>query len=88
MDFEVNGELSIFGRGTADPEMMRRLGLSSPKAVIAAAIREDRAADAMAYLEEKFRTVRNRRGIAFTVPMSAMIGGTAYRYLSNQVQEM
>jgi hypothetical protein len=37
----------------------------------------------MKVLEEKFRTIRNGKGIAFAVPLSSVIGVNMYRFLSN-----
>jgi hypothetical protein len=34
-------------------------------------------------LEDKFRTVRNGKGIAFAVPLSSVIGVNLYQFLSN-----
>ena len=34
-------------------------------------------------LDEKFRTIRNGKGIAFAVPLSSVIGVNIYRFLSN-----
>ena len=60
------------------------LGLSdADKAVIAAVIREDNAPKALALLDEKFRTVRNGKGIACTIPVTGTIGVLIYRFLSN-----
>ena len=40
----------------------------------------------MNVLEEKFRTIRNGKGVAFAVPMSGVIGVNMYRFLSNNRQ--
>ena len=37
----------------------------------------------MKVLEEKFRTIRNGKGVAFAVPLSSVIGVNMYRFLSN-----
>lgn len=82
--FEVNMQLSLAARGTAAPEMRRYLGLSeTEKTVIVSAVREDRVGAALEMLEEKFRTVRNGKGIAFSTPMSGTIGVAIYQFLSN-----
>ena len=39
--------------------------------------------DVLSALEERFRTVKNGKGLAFTVPMSGTIGVAIYRFLSN-----
>ena len=60
------------------------LGLEdSDKSVIFSVIREDRAGEIMQGLAQKFQTVRNGKGIAFTTPLSSVIGVAIYRFLSN-----
>jgi len=82
--FGVNMQLSMAASGTASTEMLRMLGLTdSDKAVIFSVIREDRADGALKYLEEKFRTIKNGKGLAFTVPMTGVVGVAIYQFLSN-----
>ncbi|MBQ8577717.1 MAG: hypothetical protein IJ449_07110 [Clostridia bacterium] len=83
--FHVNLLLTMRGEGTAKTEMLQMLGLSdSGKAVIFSIIREDCVRAACDGLAEKFRTVKNGRGIAFTVPLSSVVGSAVYRFLSDQ----
>ena len=82
--FEINFQTSVLGQGTARSETLHLLGLEdSDKGVIFSIVREDRAADALAALDEKFRPVKNGKGIAFTVPLSSVVGVAIYRFLSN-----
>lgn len=82
--FEVNFQTSVLGQGTASSEAMYMLGLEdSDKGVIFSVLREDKATEAMQALEDKFNTIKNGKGIAFTVPMSSVIGVAIYRFLSN-----
>ena len=83
-EFEVNLQTVMRARGTAGSEMLHYMGLEeSEKTVIFSFIREDRAADALAALEERFRTLRGGKGIAFTGPLSGVIGVAIYQFLSN-----
>lgn len=82
--FDSNLQLIASANGTANTEMLRYLGLAdSQKAVIMSIIREDRSAAIMRFLEEKFNTVKNGKGIAYTVPMTGTIGVASYQFLSN-----
>ena len=82
--FDVNMQMLCFGQGTAKTEMLQYLGLAnSEKTVILSVIREDKIADALATLSEKFDTIKNGKGIAFTVPMTSIIGVAIYGFLSN-----
>ena len=81
--FEVNYQLMTGGLGTATSEFVEMLGLNKQKAVIVSVIREDMTDAIMNCLEEKFKTIRNGKGIAFAVPLSSVIGVNNYRFLSN-----
>ena len=81
--FEVNFQTVINGTGTARSEILDMLGLNNHKAVVVSVIREDMTDTIMKVLEEKFRTIRNGKGVAFAVPLSSVIGVNMYRFLSN-----
>ena len=81
--YEVNCQIVTGGKGTATSEMVDMLGLNTHKAVLVSVIREDLTDTIMKVLEEKFRTIRNGKGIAFAVPLSSVIGVNMYRFLSN-----
>ena len=83
--FEVNMQLILHAQGTAGTEVLSLLGLNdSDRAVIISVIRRDRADEAMSTLEEKFRTVKGGKGIAYTVPMTSTIGVAIYQFLCNK----
>ena len=82
--YEVNFQTAVLGQGTARSEMLYMLGLEdSDKGVIFSVIREDKVQEAMHALEDKFHALKNGKGIAFTIPMSSVIGVAIYRFLSN-----
>ena len=82
--FEVNFQTAVLAQGTARSETLYMLGLEdSDKSVIFSVIREDKAPQALQTLEDKFNALKNGKGIAFTIPMSSVIGVAIYRFLSN-----
>ena len=81
--YEVNCQIVMGGKGTATSEMVDMLGLNTHKAVLVSVVREDLTDTILKVLEEKFRTIRNGKGIAFAVPLSSVIGVNMYRFLSN-----
>ena len=84
-NFEINLQLVLNGHGTASPSVRTLLGLTElEKSVIVSVVRKDRAKDALAALEEKFSTVKNGKGVAYTVPMSSVIGVAIYQFISNK----
>lgn len=81
---DVNMQFTVFSRGTADAKMLEYLGLTdTEKSVIFSVIRSNRVTDAMLLLEEKFKTIRDGKGVAFTIPLSSVIGTLIYGFLSN-----
>ena len=82
--FDVNMQLTLAASGTADRETLGLLGLTeSEKSVIISVIAEEKVPAALKTLENRFNTVKNGKGIAYTVPMSAIIGVSAYKFLAN-----
>ena len=80
----INFQTSMAGHGTASSDTMYLLGLeNSDKGVIFSVLREDLVPVALQGLEEKFHTIRNGKGIAFTVPLTGTIGVAIYQFLSN-----
>lgn len=82
--FDVNMQLVMLGHGTADASTLALFGLTdSDKAVIISVIQETKIKDALATLEEKFAKIKNGKGIAYTVPMTSVIGTLIFGFLSN-----
>ena len=81
--FDVNCQLATAGLGTATSELVELLGLEPHKVVILSVVREDMVDAVMNCLEEKFRTIRNGKGICFAVPLSSVIGVNLYQFLSD-----
>ena len=85
--FEVNCQMVVSGKGTAQSELIDLLGLNIHKAVIVSVVREDLVDEITKTLEQKFETIKNGKGIAFAVPMSGIIGVNVYQFLSNNRQK-
>ncbi len=85
--FEINCQMVIPGKGTANTELVDMLGLNPQKAVIFSVVREDMVDPVMNCLAEKFETIRKGKGVAFAVPMSSVIGVNMYQFLSNHRQK-
>ncbi len=82
--FDVNLQASVLSHGTADAKMLEFLGLSNTeKTVIFSVIQAKKVPDAVAALDEKFKTIKGGKGVAFTIPLSSVIGTLIYRFLSN-----
>ena len=81
--YEVNCQLVVSGMGTATSQFVDMLGLNLHKAVVLSVVREDRLEELLNMLEEKFMTIKNGKGVAFTVPLSSVIGVNLYQFMSN-----
>ena len=82
--FDVNVQMVLYGRGTANSQMLDLLGIAeTEKAVIISYIREDKVKEALETLDEKFHKVKNGKGIAYTVSLDSIIGVSMYQLLSN-----
>ena len=82
--FEVNMQFSTSARGTASSDILQLMGLEeSGKSVIFSVIREDKATEALHALEQRFNTIKRGKGIAYTVPLSGMIGVSLYQFFCN-----
>ena len=82
--FEVNVQMVLYGKGTANSQMLDLLGLAeTEKSVIISYIREDKVKEAIETLDEKFHKVKNGKGIAYTVSLDSSIGVSMYQLLSN-----
>ena len=82
--FEINIQMVLYGRGTANSQMLDLLGLAeSEKSVIISYVREDKVKEALETLDEKFHKVKNGKGIAYTISLDSIIGVSMYQLLSN-----
>ena len=82
--FDVNMQLVTMAEGTADARTLSLLGIAdTDKAVIFSMIREDMAPKALTAIEEKFETIKDGKGIAFTFPMTSIIGVSIFGFLAD-----
>lgn len=84
LSFDVNMQVIALANGTADAKTLRYLGLTdTEKGVIFSVIQENKLPDALHVLGEKFKTVKGGKGIAYTIPLTSVIGTLIYGFLSN-----
>ena len=82
--YEANMQMACQAQGTATPDMRKLLGLVDvDKTVIFSIVQESRVSDIMYQLTKRFRTNKNGGGIAYTIPLSSVIGVAVYTFLSN-----
>lgn len=82
--FDVNMQMITLANGTADAKMLGYLGLTdNEKTVIFSVIQENKIPEALNTIEKKFKTIRDGKGVAFTLPLTSVIGTLIYGFLSN-----
>lgn len=85
--FDVNLQMSFVGSGTARSDLIELLGLKdNRRSVIFSVVRAERVDAILAALEERFQSVNSGMGIAFTMPLSSVIGKLSYGFLSNETR--
>ena len=84
-NYGANLQLAIVGTGSARSDLVELFGLKDNKrSVIFSVVLQSRVDDILAALEERFHTVNGQTGIAFTVPLSSVIGKLSYAFLSDE----
>ncbi|MCH5148934.1 MAG: hypothetical protein J1G05_06230 [Clostridiales bacterium] len=84
--YAVNMQMVLMARGTANAKMLNLLGLAdNEKAVILSVIQESQAEKALLKIDEKFRTIKDGKGVAFTIPLTSVIGALIYGFLSDNI---
>ncbi|MCQ2409858.1 MAG: hypothetical protein MJ068_04870 [Clostridia bacterium] len=82
--YEANLQMAIRGLGTAKDQILTLLGTDSlKKGVIFSVIKEERVQDALAALEDRFARLTDGKGVAFTIPMTSVIGVASFGFLAN-----
>ncbi len=77
-----NLSFMTMGKGTADASMLSRLGLTdSEKAVIFSVIKESEQDKILRVLEDRFNSIKDGKGIAYTVPFTSVIGASVFNFL-------
>ena len=80
---KANLQLTVPAKGTTHL-ILNYLGLTEmPKSLVMSVVRADKAASLIDLLDQTFKKGKNYKGIAFTVPMTSVIGTLVYGFLAN-----
>ena len=82
----ANMQLVQMGSGTTQSSLFD--GEIGTKAVILATLTQDKIEHLLSILDEKFKTVRDGKGVAFVVPMSSVMGAQFFNFLANNKNTM
>ena len=82
---EVNICLNTHGEGTYKGNIITGLeNIDRDKSVIFGIVRQDKVKDIFSILYEKFEILRGGKGVAFSIPLSSVVGVSSYRFLLNK----
>ena len=80
---QANLQLTMPAKGTTHL-ILDYLGLNErPKTLIVSVVRADQSEKLILLLDDLFKKGRDYKGLAFTVPMTSVIGTLVYGFLSN-----
>jgi hypothetical protein len=80
---QANLQLTVPAKGTSHL-ILNVLGLTEkPKSLVMSVVRADQAASLIDLLDQNFKKGKNYKGVAFTVPMTSVIGTLVYGFLAN-----
>ena len=80
---QANLQLTVPAKGTTHL-ILDYLGLAErPKTLIVSLVRADEADDLFAVMHEQFLKGKDYKGLAFTIPLTSVIGTLVYGFLSN-----
>ena len=80
---QANLQLTVPAKGTTHL-ILDYLGLTEkPKSLVMSVVRADQAAGLIELLDQTFQKGKGYKGIAFTIPMTSVIGSLVYGFLSN-----
>ena len=80
---KANLQLTIPAKGTTHL-ILDYLGLTErPKTLIVSVVRADQSERLISLLDDLFKKGKDYKGVAFTLPMTSVIGTLVYGFLSN-----
>lgn len=79
--FEINMQMVCIGNGTTKTTVY--VDEKGTKAIIFSIIPDEKIDKALRFLEEKFNTIMNGKGVAYTIPLKCVMGVQLYNFLSN-----
>jgi hypothetical protein len=79
-----NLQLSLPASGTSEKAILNYLGMNQPnRTAICGVVRQEKVKDLLEILDDSFTNLKGGGGIAFTIPLSSLIGTLVYGFLSN-----
>lgn len=80
-NYDVNMQITIIGNGTTSSTVFKEK--TGNKAIIFSFILDENIPTIMNVLKEKFKTIKNGKGVAYSIPLTSVMGVSIYNFLSN-----
>lgn len=85
-DYNSSLQFLHVGYGTANKEVLEILGIQdNQKDVVVGVVTPGEIKDIKKEIDAFFEINKKKRGIAFTIPLSSMVGVKVYHFLSNTI---
>lgn len=82
--YKANVQMNFLAHGTATDEIISYLGLDSKeKDILFSVLLEDQVNDCLLEIEDKMKSIKHGKGIAFSIPMESIMGNFNYLLLAN-----
>lgn len=79
--FSINMQMVCIGNGTTKTTVY--VDEKGTKAIIFSVIPDEKISKALNFLEDKFKSIMNGKGVAYTIPLSSVMGVQLYNFLGN-----
>lgn len=81
---EVGVQMKMLGHGTASSSIKEMLSIGeTDKDIVVSVVREEKVAEVMAAIEQRFSVSHKAKGVAFTIPVNSVVGVSIYKFLTN-----
>lgn len=81
--YESNLQMVMYGNGTAPNGVLESLGFNNEKGIIFSVVRNELITKVLNTLDDKFKSIRNGKGVAVVVPISSVMGLSIYQFMIN-----
>lgn len=80
-NYDVNMQMTMIGNGTTSSTVFKEK--SGSKAIIFSFVPDESLPAILKMLKEKFKTVKDGKGVAYSIPLTSVMGVSVYNFLSN-----
>ncbi len=84
---ECGVQMQFHGHGTASSQISDLMGLGETgKDILISVVKEEKVPEILEEIENRFSVSRRAKGLAFTLPLTSVVGVSIYKYLTNSTE--